>query len=90
MDKKQAYLFCKFLETEMKKIDLDKWYEGEKINKDPGQSYIVEWIKLNAANWRKEWEESLCQHCNNWKTCGYLLTKECKIFEFDKHEDNIK
>lgn len=86
MDKKKAYLLCKYLHTEMKKIDIDKWYHGEKINKDPGQEYILEWINVNSANWRKSWEESKCQHCSFWMRCGYELKKECDGYKFDEQE----
>jgi hypothetical protein len=86
MDKKHAYLFCKFLEVERIKIDEDKWYEGEKISADPGQEFIIDWIQRNAANWRQEWEASVCQHCKNWKTCGLNVKVCCENFEPDPNE----
>jgi len=87
MDKKKAYLFCKFLHTEMKKIDEDKWYEGERRKNDPGQEYIVDWINKNAKNWREAWEASKCQHCSFWMYCGHNLKKECDNFKFDEKEN---
>lgn len=86
MNKKSAYLFCKFLDTEMKTIDEAKWYEGERRKADPGQEYIVDWINKNAAQWRKAWEESKCQHCDSWKECGHKLKKECDNYKFDENE----
>ena len=86
MKGKEAYLFCKFLQTEMKKIDEDKWYEGERRHNDPGQEFIVDWINRNAKNWRKEWEVSLCQHCQHWKVCGHKVISQCRDFQFDKEE----
>jgi hypothetical protein len=80
MDKKEAYLFCKFLEVERQKIDLDKYYEGERQHCDPGQEYIVDWINRNAANWREEWNESTCKDCQHWKVCGHLVRKECREY----------
>lgn len=89
MDKRHAYLFCKFLQTEMKKIDLDKYYEGIRIQNDPGQSYVVEWINKNAKFWREQWESSACQHCRHWFVCGHELKTECSSYEFDKNEEEL-
>jgi len=89
MDKRHAYLFVKFLETEMKKIDEDKFFEGLRISADPGQSFIVDWINRNAKNWREEWESSCCQHCVFWKVCGHRVLQKCKEFKLDpKEQDN--
>jgi len=87
MDKKEAYLFCKFLRTEMKKIDEDKLYEKARHHKDPDQSYIVNWIQRNAAKWREEWESSDCKHCLYWDVCGHRARKNCSDFEFDVKEN---
>jgi hypothetical protein len=89
MDKKRAYLFCKFLQTEMKTINEAKWYEGEKRNADPGPNYIIEWINKNAEQWRKEWEISKCQHCAFWMYCGHNLKKDCEDFQLDKNEEEF-
>lgn len=83
---KQTYLFCKFLQVEIHKIDEDKWYEGERKCCDPGQEFIFDWIRKNAANWRKEWFTSKCQHCKFWKVCGHQVRKVCTDYEFDSTE----
>ena len=88
MDKKHAYLFCKFLQVEMKTIDIDKWCEGQKIKKDPGQKYVVDWVDINAKAFRENWETSICQHCRDWFVCGHKLKKECKNFSIDKNEED--
>ena len=88
MDKKRAYLFCKFLHTEMKTIDEAKWYYGEKIKRDPGQEYIVDWINRNAKEWREKWEASVCQHCISWMECGEKLKINCDNFVFDENENS--
>jgi len=86
MDKKTAYLFCKFLQVEMKKIDEDKYFQGIRIQCDPGQEYIVDWINRNAKKWREEWESSCCQHCQHWLECGHQVKKDCVNFGFDEKE----
>jgi hypothetical protein len=70
----------------MKKIDLDKFYEGIRIKDDPGQFFVVNWINLNAKNFRESWENSCCQHCKNWFRCGHEVKKECQDYEYDKEE----
>lgn len=70
----------------MKKIDEDKYFEGERRHCDPGQSFIVDWINRNAANWRGEWEKSKCQHCAFWRVCGHCVRSECVDFQFDEEE----
>ena len=87
MDKKKAYLFCKYLKSEMKKIDEDKWYEGERIRRDPGQEYIIDWINRNAKEWKEKWEKSKCQHCSFWLECGHKLKTDCDRFQFDEKEN---
>ena len=86
MNKKEFYLFRKFIESERKKIDEDKYFQGILIKRDPGEVYIAEWIDKNAKKWREEWEKSKCQHCLHWKLCGYHIKTECNDFEFDIYE----
>lgn len=84
MDHKEQYSFYKFMEIETRKIDQDKWIEGQKLHKDPGQDFIIDWIMRNAANWRNEWDQSKCKDCVNWKMCGHLVLQECSAFSLDK------
>jgi hypothetical protein len=87
MDKKKAYLFCKFLKVQMDAMDIAKWYEGERRKSDPGQEYIIDWINRNAKEWREGWEKSCCQHCEHWFNCGHKLKINCSNFKFDNKED---
>jgi hypothetical protein len=86
MDKEKA-AFCKFLHSEMKKIDIDKWHEGERINNDPGQPYIVEWIGEHAKEFREQWDGSICRFCKNWKECGYKVKKNCEKFVMETESE---
>ena len=45
----------KFCKTEKHTIDLDKWYEGLKLNRDPGQKYIEDWVDKHAPSFRKKY-----------------------------------
>jgi len=84
MTEKQEYVFAKFIEIEMKKIDLDKYFQGIKIHKDPGQDYVMQWIDNNSANFRKKWEESDCKSCSHWKKCGINMCKDCQLYFHDE------
>lgn len=66
--------------AQIKKIDIDKWYEGCRIKRDPGQVFIITWIKNNAAWFRKAWEYSLCKNCCFVNECGYKVKQDCKFF----------
>lgn len=46
-----------FMDAQIKKIEVDKWLEGERIGRDPGEEYVKKWIRERAAKFRKEWIE---------------------------------
>lgn len=46
-----------FMDAQIKKIEVDKWLEGERIGRDPGEEYVKKWIREEAANFRKKWIE---------------------------------
>ena len=47
-----------FMTIQRKRIEIDKWLEGCRINGDPGADYILEWIENHAAEFREAWERS--------------------------------
>jgi len=73
----------KIMHIQIKKIDIDKWNEGCRINKDPGKEFVISWIEKNADWFRNAWNSSQCKSCLKWRECGYLLTKDCQNFEED-------
>lgn len=50
--------FTQYMKDQIHTIEESKWYEGERIGCDPGQSYVREWIKQNSLSFRKQWESS--------------------------------
>lgn len=48
--------FTEYMRDQINQIEIDKWLEGERIGRDPGQQYVLDWIKQNSINYRKEWE----------------------------------
>lgn len=73
--------FERFIVSELKKIDIDKWQEGCRLHKDPGPEFIENWIKENAPHFRQAWDESQCKTCLNWTECGWKLLKTCSQYE---------
>jgi len=90
MNKRETYLFYKFIEVERKKIEIDKWIEGQNMHCDPGEQYINDWVRRNAENWRNEWNNSKCKTCLFWMNCGYNLKCECDNYDKDANEENLK
>ncbi len=73
----------RFVSVEIKKIEIEKWLEGEKCHFDPTDEFVLEWIKTSAAEFRSRWDESVCKHCVCWNQCGYELKEECCNFKED-------
>ena len=36
-------------------IEIAKWLLGEKLGRDPGPEFVLEWIKENAEEFRTNW-----------------------------------
>ena len=74
--------FKQFMETQLHRIDVDKWYEGIRIHCDPFQSdYVENWIEKNAVEFKLNYKKSICQHCNKWADCGYKVLTECNEYK---------
>jgi hypothetical protein len=86
LSQKKCRAFENFLRSQKKFIEDSKWYQGEKICKDPGDEYILDWVNREAANFRKRWEVSQCKECMLGDKCGDLLKTVC--IEFKEIEIN--
>ena len=67
----------KFMRCQVKKMDIDKWMEGLRINHDPSSEYIFEWVKTNAQKYRDQWFHSTCMTCPKWEECGWKASEQC-------------
>ena len=47
-----------FMATQISWIEVAKWYEGERLGKDPGEDFVNQWVKTNGAAFRKWWNEN--------------------------------
>ena len=71
-----------FVKAEVQAIQIAKWLEGERLNKDPGDDFIPQWIQKHAKEFRQKWKESKCQYCS--KKCRYKNISKCSNFKLDK------
>lgn len=70
--------------SQKKRIELDKWLEGNRTQQDPGSSFILNWINDNAQKFRNDWEKSLCCECGNSFDCGHNVVQNCGKFTRNK------
>ncbi len=70
----------KYMHVQKKKIELDKWFEGCKIENDPGQKYVLAWIASNGEWFRQLWDNSSCKSCMHCDRCGHLVLQKCEQF----------
>jgi hypothetical protein len=47
--------FKEFMQAQKEAIEVAKWLLGEKIGRDPGQEFVVQWIRENAEEFRNNW-----------------------------------
>lgn len=52
-----------FMLAQKEAIEVAKWLLGEKIGHDPGDEFVIEWIKENAAKFRRDWPA----HSAEWR-----------------------
>lgn len=64
----------RFLQAEIRAIEIAKWRRGEEIHSDPGEGYVTKWVEQFAKEFRDRWPDSKCATCVC--ECGY----ECKSF----------
>ena len=42
-----------FMKKQIEEIEREKWLEGERIGRDPGEEFVREWIKKHAEEFRE-------------------------------------
>ncbi len=76
-----------FMRAQSKKIEIEKWCEGVRMQRDPGMEFVVNWI-LNHGEWfRRAWEKSLCCKCRLSGYCGYEVREHCVQFSECRNQD---
>lgn len=46
-----------YMDDQIKEIELYKWLESEKANRDLGEEAVKDWIEKHAAEFRESWEK---------------------------------
>ena len=46
-----------YMADQIKEIELYKWLESEKANRDLGEEAVKDWIEKHAAEFRERWEK---------------------------------
>ena len=73
-----------YILTQVHKIDIDKWVQGERQCSDPGERYIMEWIRQNAQKFREDWNNSCCKTCLFHQQCGFKTLSSCNYYSEDR------
>lgn len=47
----------KFMDDQVREIEIQKWLEGERRGCDPGQEFVSNWIAEHAREFRDRWRE---------------------------------
>lgn len=47
--------FKEFMAAQTDAIEVAKWLWGEKIGRDPGDEFVIKWIKENGQDFRDNW-----------------------------------
>ncbi|MGM0461496.1 MAG: hypothetical protein ACQEQ4_03650 [Fibrobacterota bacterium] len=58
-----------YIQAERECINREKWRQGEMQHCDPGESYVLEWIKKNSESFRRAWIEYNCDTCDKKMNC---------------------
>lgn len=47
--------FKEFMSAQTDAIEVAKWLLGEKLGRDPGQEFVMQWIKEHGHEFRDNW-----------------------------------
>ena len=47
--------FKEFMAAQTDVIEVAKWLLGEKLRRDPGQEFVMQWIKEHGQEFRDNW-----------------------------------
>ena len=66
-----------YMEAQIHRIEVDKWCQSERQCSDPGDDFIIDWVHINAVQFREDWDQSLCKDCLRLRQCGYNVLSAC-------------
>lgn len=53
----EEYNMKQYMSDQIKEMEIHKWIESERANRDLGEEALRDWIKKHAEEFRKKWEE---------------------------------
>lgn len=71
----------RYMLTQRRKIEIDKWLEGCRIGKDPGMEFVFNRIQRNAEIFCRAWEQSLYVNYVLIETCGHEVKRQCAEYK---------
>jgi len=74
----------KKLSLEIRQIELDRWFEGVRIQHDPREDGFDEkWVNEHCDEFRERWERSQCRTCRRASSekCSLDLREECVDYQ---------
>ncbi|ERP38838.1 hypothetical protein [Chitinivibrio alkaliphilus] len=61
--------YVTYIQAEREFILRKKGQYGEQINQDPGESFVMEWVRNHAKDFRAAWVTYNCETCMNKMNC---------------------
>lgn len=80
--------FYKKQMAEASRIKSDKWLEGERIRSDPGNDYIVAWVKQHGSEFKDKFMKSLCRTCKRCYECGEACKEKCENYDIEVYDES--
>ena len=62
-----------YMADQIKEIELYKWLESEKANRDLGEEAVKDWIEKHAAEFRERWEKEHKSRATLLQTCRLTI-----------------
>ena len=75
--------FIRRMVAQAKKMLVDKFDEGCRINRDPGDEFLLQWPFKNGQEFDALWKKSLCKTCIACGECGFKSAHNCEFYKFD-------
>jgi hypothetical protein len=80
--------FYKKQMAEASKIAFDKWIEGERLHCDPGNDFIIAWVKLHGTEFKDKFMKSLCRTCKSCYKCGGDCKDKCDKYDVELYDES--
>jgi hypothetical protein len=80
--------FYKKQMAEILKMNFDKWIEGERLHCDPGNDFIMAWVKLHGTEFKDKFMKSLCRICKKCYECGGECKEECEKYDIEIYDES--